>query len=238
MNGKNEVSTQRHALDTFLVKDIFYTVQGEGPYAGSPAVFIRLGGCNLRCTFCDTDFSSDLEETTAEEITRRILRKSNTCPLVVITGGEPMLQNLPLLISQISKDLSHIKIVQIETAGTVWPTELEEEIRWGAPKVDLVVSPKTPKVHEHIVNYAEHWKYIVTAMNCSLEDGLPNLVQQGGVVAVAKVARPPKGCTVYVQPMDEYDFTLNKANAKAAAKIAMEFGYRVSLQLHKILDLP
>ena len=59
MFGKNPI---RKAIfdnaDFYEVQEIFLTIQGEGPYAGTPAIFIRLGGCNLACNFCDTEFES------------------------------------------------------------------------------------------------------------------------------------------------------------------------------------
>ncbi|HEY6020017.1 MAG TPA: 7-carboxy-7-deazaguanine synthase QueE, partial [Candidatus Paceibacterota bacterium] len=81
MFGQNPVSPIRHDKESFLVKDIFYTIQGEGPYAGRPAVFVRLGGCNLRCAFCDTDFSNGVKEMGPHEIADKINRESNTCDL-------------------------------------------------------------------------------------------------------------------------------------------------------------
>lgn len=73
----------------YRVNDIFYSLQGEGHNTGRAAVFIRFAGCNLRCSFCDTEFDT-YREMTAEEIVASI----NTYParFVVLTGGEPTLQ--------------------------------------------------------------------------------------------------------------------------------------------------
>lgn len=71
-----------------LINEIFYSLQGEGAHAGVPCVFVRFSGCNLRCTFCDTDHQRGVEMTDAE-----IVAYINTypCDWIVLTGGEPSL---------------------------------------------------------------------------------------------------------------------------------------------------
>lgn len=77
--------------DTYRVNEIFYSLQGEGWWTGTPVVFIRLAGCNLRCPFCDTDFSH-AEAWSLEELVAEALRLSGGCRHLVLTGGEPSLQ--------------------------------------------------------------------------------------------------------------------------------------------------
>ena len=71
------------------VNEIFYSLQGEGHYTGTPAVFVRFAGCNLRCWFCDTDFEKG-DEMSEDEIVEAVLQYPTR--YVVITGGEPTLQ--------------------------------------------------------------------------------------------------------------------------------------------------
>lgn len=73
----------------YRVNDIFYSLQGEGHNTGRAAVFIRFAGCNLRCSFCDTEFDT-YREMTAEEIVASI--STYSARFVVLTGGEPTLQ--------------------------------------------------------------------------------------------------------------------------------------------------
>lgn len=95
------------------VNEIFYSLQGEGRYVGTPAIFIRFSGCNLRCSFCDTEHESG-EELTEDEILERI--RDFPARHVVVTGGEPALQ---LTSSLVEKLHSVGKFVQIETNGSV-----------------------------------------------------------------------------------------------------------------------
>lgn len=84
---------------SYRVNEIFYSLQGEGHNTGRAAVFVRFAGCNLKCPFCDTEFTR-YEELTTEEILAQIANvyhpTSNTqypsSPLVILTGGEPTLQ--------------------------------------------------------------------------------------------------------------------------------------------------
>jgi 7-carboxy-7-deazaguanine synthase len=86
---------------TLIVNEIFYSIQGESTYAGLPCAFIRLTGCNLRCTYCDTTYAYDEGvEMELADIVNRIGRYR--CRLVEITGGEPLLQNqTPQLIQKL-----------------------------------------------------------------------------------------------------------------------------------------
>ena len=73
------------------VNEIFYSIQGESSYSGRPCVFVRLTGCNLRCSYCDTQYAyTEGEELEIDEIAGRVI--SYQCPLVEVTGGEPLMQ--------------------------------------------------------------------------------------------------------------------------------------------------
>ena len=73
------------------VNEIFYSIQGESSFAGRPCLFVRLTGCNLRCTYCDTRYAYDRgDDMPLHAILREVDRRD--CPLVEVTGGEPLLQ--------------------------------------------------------------------------------------------------------------------------------------------------
>lgn len=94
------------------INEIFYSLQGEGCHTGTPAVFIRFAGCNLKCSFCDTDFTS-FTELSEDDIIKEISKYPTRH--IVITGGEPTLQ---ITSSFVNKLHEAGKFVQIETNGT------------------------------------------------------------------------------------------------------------------------
>ena len=109
--------------------EIFYSVQGEGVYIGRPSVFLRLALCNLSCDWCDTKYTWDWDKydrrqqilnMTNEEIRTEILK--HNCQYLVVTGGEPMLQQhqlLPLVQNLKNTGFS----IEIETNGTILPDQ-------------------------------------------------------------------------------------------------------------------
>jgi len=74
------------------LSEIFYSLQGESSYAGFPCIFVRLAGCNLRCTYCDTKYAYEPEFTLSVEGIIKEVEKYHSVKLVEITGGEPLLQ--------------------------------------------------------------------------------------------------------------------------------------------------
>lgn len=98
------------------VNEIFYSIQGESSYAGRPCVFVRLTGCNLRCSYCDTRYAyEEGEDLEIGEIINRIT--SYRCRLVEITGGEPLIQKGTSLLIQQLLDLGFE--VLLETNGSM-----------------------------------------------------------------------------------------------------------------------
>lgn len=95
----------------YKVNEIFYSLQGEGFYTGTPAVFLRFSGCNLRCSFCDTDHKEYVSYTVEE-----IIEKVSAYPSrhIVVTGGEPSMQLTKQLV-----DALHLAgfYIQVETNG-------------------------------------------------------------------------------------------------------------------------
>jgi 7-carboxy-7-deazaguanine synthase len=107
------------------IAEIFYSIQGEGRLAGTPSVFIRTSGCNLRCVWCDTPYTSwepEGEERSVDEI----LAAAKRCPAkhAVVTGGEPLLAHeIEELTRRLKREGFH---VTIETAATIFkPVECD-----------------------------------------------------------------------------------------------------------------
>ena len=118
---------------SYRINNIFYSLQGEGYNTGRAAVFVRFAGCNLRCSFCDTEFDS-YREMSAEEILSKISSlhhpHSSIHPLIVLTGGEPTLQ-----VDEAFVDLLHQNgyEVAMESNGT---RPAPKNLDW------LTISPK------------------------------------------------------------------------------------------------
>jgi 7-carboxy-7-deazaguanine synthase len=124
--------------ETLIVNEIFHSIQGESSYAGLPCVFVRLTGCGLRCAWCDTDYA--FNEGVAMSLDAIIAQvQSHACPLVEITGGEPLLQSsvLPLLARLCDLGLT----VLLETSGS-------EDIAGVDARVIRVMDLKCPSSGE------------------------------------------------------------------------------------------
>jgi 7-carboxy-7-deazaguanine synthase len=133
------------------VNEIFLSVQGEGISAGYPTVFVRLTGCNLRCSYCDTTYSYDEgEDCTVDEVMKKI--ESFGYKRVCITGGEPLLQEKALkeLLSRLES-----YEVSIETNGSVDLSRFPL-----APSHRFTMDIKTPSSDESEKNYIENFKYL------------------------------------------------------------------------------
>lgn len=242
MYGNNPIRGAEPPSPTLAVQSIFYTLQGEGPYSGMPAWFIRLAGCNLACTFCDTDFESKIDNRMMPaQILDKILGDANPRPnLVVITGGEPMRQNLLPLVRMLLGN--GFDIVQIETAGTLWESSGLHEVEGVSyiteGRVVLVCSPKTPKIHPKIEEYTQHFKYIIEAGHTSGLDGLPDFgTQRSTRQKYQPLYRPPSTKTIWVSPMDVPDHAARFDNITHTRDVALLFHHRLSLQVHKIVGV-
>jgi organic radical activating enzyme len=232
MFGKNEIYHQRDFVDNnkIYVKDIFFTLQGEATYSGYPAIFIRLGRCSLKCHFCDTDFETNLKLSSVSDIYEQILDTNLFCKFAVLTGGEPLLQ--PKVKELIELLLSKKFTVQIETSGSVYL-----DLPYDNKNLYIVCSPKTGKLNPKLEPHIHAYKYIISSWNYSDEDGLPIYSTQ---IENAKchIARPiDENSLVYLSPMDEYDVDKNRLNMLAARDLCLKYGYKLSLQIHKIVGV-
>jgi 7-carboxy-7-deazaguanine synthase len=127
---------------TLKVNEIFYSIQGESSRAGCPTVFIRLSGCNLRCSYCDTKYAyEDGKEMEMSQILEAV--KEFGCHLVEITGGEPLLQKETSAF--ISKLLDDSYTVMLETNGSLDIGEIDG-------RCIKIIDVKCPSSGEHEKN--------------------------------------------------------------------------------------
>jgi len=129
------------------INEIFYSIQGEGPQVGMPCWFIRTTGCNLSCNWCDTKYAlTEGKEMSLQDIKKEV--NSNDCNNIVITGGEPMLQEdlLPLI------KLLGNRNIYVETNGTVYKSNLI-----GYAK--FIVSPKPDFINDNYMKVLKKWRH-------------------------------------------------------------------------------
>ena len=131
---------------TLKINEIYRSIQGESTWAGLPCVFIRLTGCDLRCTYCDSAYAFfEGKKQAVDEILAEVLAME--CPLVEVTGGEPLLQKnvLPLMVSLCDAG----RTVLIETSGA-------HDISAIDPRVHRIVDLKCPDSGECARNRFEN----------------------------------------------------------------------------------
>lgn len=241
-NQKPEPRSKSEDYNVLDVHSYFFTIQGEGPFAGHRAIFVRLAGCNLQCPGCDTEYTEGRKEASLFEIESVIdtLARQNgidTCddleklPLIVITGGEPLRQKIGMLVMNLAIDGYR---VQIESNGVFEPDEILERYLIRRGTVKLVVSPKTSRVHNACSHLASCFKYVLDHREVA-EDGLPIRALQHK--AAGGVARPPAGIPVYLNPFDAGNAEDNKKNLDAVARSCMKHGYIAGVQMHKLMNL-
>ncbi len=238
------------------IVDVFHTLQGEGPFAGEPAVFVRLAGCNLQCKFCDTDFEETrltLDVSATVALVERERMRNGPCGLVVLTGGEPLRQQIKPLVQALNGAGWR---VQVETAGTLWRPQ------WGGLFAlremhghvtttgnTIVCSPKTTRLAPGIQPYIHALKYIVQHGQMCVRDGLPVTNTQVKGPSEMRPLRPaqligPKihHTQIYMQPCDAgpgaFESLQTAKNLALAANICKSKGYRLALQIHKVAKLP
>lgn len=191
------------------INEIFYSLQGEGRNTGRAAVFIRLSGCNLRCPFCDTDFAS-YSEMTAGQIVDEVREIGGDCRFIVITGGEPTIQECEPLISSLHANGYE---VAMESNGT----------RLAPSNVDwLTISPKQSFV-------GDIGKPIVKQCN-ELK------VVYDGKIPISDFGI--KADEYYLQPCDTGYIEPNRRIMKECVEfIKTNPGWRLSLQTQKIINV-
>jgi len=225
MFGTNEIVGQKFFKDappdSLYITSMFFTLQGEGPYGGLPALFIRLTKCNLACSFCDTFFDAG-DWITFEAIEAKAKRtienyfngnppawaiSENGGPLhpdivLVITGGEPTLQKN--LTEFLRRQVGDYKAVQIESNGTV-----NLEIPKG---VTLVCSPKCAEKDGKATKYLAPTKQILQRADCL--KFVMSADQDSPYCEVPEWVHEWKartGCQVYISPMNMYNDLPHKA---------------------------
>lgn len=276
MFGKNEIVGpaffKNLEEDQLMVTSVFATLQGEGPFSGEPAVFVRLSKCNRNCTFCDTWFDSG-DILTYNQVVEKIYQAvdkevvNNNIDrgayfdnlLIVITGGEPMLQrNLSEFVAYLQDRYSFR--VQIESNG--------DFLRPLTAETTLVVSPKAnfstgrySDMRGDVFDRANALKFVVSADPSNIHHTIPDYAKE------FRKIRGPR--SVFISPMNVYNkeptkvgnnatmemrsevderisfwtpnllnYDINQQNHEYAALLVMRYGFTLQLQTHLYANLP
>lgn len=200
-------------MKRYLINEIFYSLQGEGKYSGTPAVFIRFSGCNLRCPFCDTQHQHGTKMTGAEVIAEALkVTNGNRPPLVVLTGGEPTLSADAELCERLA---GYFRVVAMETNGTR-PVPSGVSFVTVSPKQDFLQG--SPEV---VVRMAGELKLVYDGTNDP-----------------AKWVQRIDAGRYYLQPCDTGDTEQNaRIMSECLAYIKEHPYWRLSIQTQKILKI-
>lgn len=241
--------------DDLLVTSWFPTIQGEGPYAGYPAMFVRLSGCNLGqksdfCRFCDTAFQFDSgQRLSPQSLLDRLLGDTQYShkQVLVITGGEPTLQGSNLLAFIVMAS-PYFKDIQIETNGTQ-PRFFDEAQASGS--THLFKAVVSPKANERLKKYpvtpmavrwwASCYKFVLSADPESTHHTVPDWALASPkpvyVSPMAVYLRPYQGEVSSAWDSTLVDHEQTAANYQYAAQYAMKHDLLVSIQSHLFLGL-
>lgn len=195
----------------YRINEIFYSLQGEGFHTGTPAVFVRFSGCNLRCTFCDTQHQTG-EMMSLQEIVNEV-NKYPIAPLLVLTGGEPSLFIDETFAAELKQKTG--KKISIETNGTrLLPINLD----W------VTFSPKSAfeggDIEPCVLTHCDELKVVYLGQDLAQYDGIE-----------AKYR--------FLQPCFVEDPEQRKANMQACVEAVKRHpNWRLSLQIHRVLNIP
>lgn len=194
----------------YRINEIFHSLQGEGFHTGTPAVFVRFSGCNLRCAFCDTQHQAGAMMSLHEIVDE--VNKYPNAPLIVLTGGEPSLFIDEAFVEELKQKTG--KRIAIETNGT---RSLPSNLDW------VTLSPKTAfeggAVEPCVLTRCDELKVVYLGQD---------LTQYNSIEAKYR----------FLQPCFSEDETQRQANMQSCVEAVMQRpGWRLSLQIHRVLSI-
>lgn len=195
----------------YRINEIFYSLQGEGFHTGTPAVFVRFSGCNLRCAFCDTQHQAG-KMMSLQEIVNEV-NKHPIAPLLILTGGEPSLFIDEAFVAELKQKTG--KRIAIETNGT---RPLPANLDW------VTFSPKTAfdggGLEPCVLTRCDELKVVYLGQD---------LAQYDRIEANHRFLQP-----CFVENLEQ-----RKANMQACVEAVKRHpNWRLSLQVHRVLDIP
>ncbi len=194
----------------YRINEIFYSLQGEGFHTGTPAVFVRFSGCNLRCAFCDTQHQAG-EKLSLQDIVDEVNKYPNA-PLLVLTGGEPSLFIDEAFVAELKQKTG--KKIAIETNGT---RPLPSNLDW------VTFSPKTAfdggGLEPCVLTHCDELKVVWLGQD---------LAQYDEIQANYRFLQP-----CFVEDMEQ-----RAGNMQACIEVVKTYpNWRLSLQIHRVLQI-
>jgi 7-carboxy-7-deazaguanine synthase len=211
------------------ISEIFYSLQGEGSLVGMPSIFVRTSGCNLRCKWCDTPYTSwnpEGEDMTLETIMAKV--RKYPASHAVVTGGEPMIASgVGELTARMKRSGMH---VTIETAGTVW-ADVECDLLSISPKL----SNSTPEgqfaaQHERLRIQPDVLKRLISTYEHQLKFVIAEPGDLEEVRALVKTLGAQKK-NVILMP-EGVDIAVLRERTTWVAEMCKTEGYRFTPRLH------
>jgi 7-carboxy-7-deazaguanine synthase len=219
-------------MASLRIAEIFHSIQGEGIWMGTPSVFIRVSGCNLRCVWCDTPYASWKPEgpvVSVEEVVDQA--RAYDCRHVVLTGGEPMLFDPIEELASVLRKKGHV--ITIETAGTAY-RDIECDLMSISPKLSNSIPLGTDWEERHdksrldfevlsklVSDYNHQLKFVVANQERDVPEIEAILARLPGI-SPDRVLLMPEGVEREVLA----------SRLEALAPLAMERGWRLCPRLH------
>lgn len=217
------------------IAEVFGSIQGEGIYAGTPSLFVRISGCNLRCVWCDTPYASwtpEGDSFTVDEIVAQLGELENHNH-VVVTGGEPML--FPEVVELCRQLAAREKFITIETAGTMF-----QELKCDLMSISPKLANSTPPIdsgwaerHEKTRTNINVLTQLLNKYDCQLKfvvnpdvdgdiDEILELLAKLPTIRADRIMLMPEGT----------DSTTLARRMRALVEPATAHGWRISPRLH------
>lgn len=204
------VADGNRLMNAYKINEIFHSLQGEGFHSGTPAVFVRFSGCNLRCEFCDTQHQQGTMMSIQELVNE--VNKYPDAPLLVLTGGEPSLFIDEVFVAALKTGTG--KMIAIETNGT---RELPQNIDW------VTLSPKSAfaggEAEPCVLTRCDELKVVYLGQDLSQYDMIEADYR-------------------FLQPCYSPDATLRQQQMQACVEAVLSHPqWRLSLQIHRYLGI-
>lgn len=226
--------------NSFLVNEIYPCLQGEGPNLGKPSLLVRFQICNLRCSWCDTTYThtirSDSTRTDYRMSLQDLVDKIQSFPQkhLILTGGEPTLQNLGLLMRSLPSEYS----AEVESNGTRIPhIHTPGFLESDYARMQWNISPKFSNANENLVEDSiQHWSLLSQSQkNVFFKFVIRSDFYQTDVEEVLSIAQTYKIKNDRIFLMPEGISIESQIKNKWLAEICIKYGFYYTPRLHVLL---